>query len=302
MGVETGAAEEIKDQERTRYGQPEDLSNLSMSRHFNATRDIDWEAPEMQIDPDHPGFDFSHLEEDPLLETEWFKNLDEKTRCNLGLTFYCHHFRLAIDFEHGAQTGMLRLAEFADRQSDEYRYILHEMAEEAQHTLMFHLFITKAGLTPPGTPKLGLLMYRMVAKWARVFPEAFWMWAFGCEDTGDNYLGVNIKDRNKIHPLAWRVIKIHMTEEARHITFAKIFVMRRIKNLGFMKKWHLMIFSMFVAFDSDDKPPGLSSESKVPERLCRILPGSRSDQCRQPLAVAVLWSAAGKEIYLITDL
>ncbi len=59
------------------------LSEQSVVKHFDAYADVDWDAPEMAIDPHDPRFE---LEPDNALgATEWYRSLPPETRAELGL-------------------------------------------------------------------------------------------------------------------------------------------------------------------------------------------------------------------------
>ncbi len=59
------------------------LSRQSVAKHFDAYADVDWDAPEMQIDPTDPRFELS--ESDPLAGTEWYRGQPSEVRARIGL-------------------------------------------------------------------------------------------------------------------------------------------------------------------------------------------------------------------------
>ena len=60
------------------------LSVQSVRKHYGAYEDIDWDAPEMQIDRHDPRFELP--DEDTLGHTEWYKAQPQHVRAELGLS------------------------------------------------------------------------------------------------------------------------------------------------------------------------------------------------------------------------
>jgi hypothetical protein len=55
-----------------------------------------------------------------------------------------------------------------------------------------------------------------------------------------------IKDKDKLHPVYAKIIQIHVTEEARHISFANQYLLNKCKDLPWFKKKLLKIISPFI--------------------------------------------------------
>ena len=54
------------------------LSRQSVTKHFDAYADVDWDAPEMQIDPEDPRWELNDT--DPLGKTAWYQSQPQGVR------------------------------------------------------------------------------------------------------------------------------------------------------------------------------------------------------------------------------
>ena len=66
-------------------------------------------------------------------------------------------------------------------------------------------------------------------KLGRRFPAAFFFFVLGGEDPIDHVQRQVLSSGREQHPLAERIMRIHVTEEARHIKFAREGVVRRTR-------------------------------------------------------------------------
>src|SRR5213078_2166833 len=89
------------------------------------------------------------------------------------------------------------------------------------HSLMFQEFVNRSGLNPPGMPKLMQFGSRGVVKMGRRFPELFFLFVLGGEDPIDYVQRRELRSGQELHPLLERIMRIHVTEEARHLSFAR---------------------------------------------------------------------------------
>ena len=94
------------------------------------------------------------------------------------------------------------------------------MIEEAQHSLIFHEFVRRTGLaTQP--PRILGVGERLVIGFARRFPELFFFFVLAGEDPIDYTQREMLQSGRELHPLIERISRIHVTEEARHMAFAR---------------------------------------------------------------------------------
>ena len=151
--------------------------------------------------------------------TEWYRACRRKSGPASGCTA-SGNMKAGLQFENVLKRGLLGYAFRLPDGTPEFRYVYHEVIEEAQHSLMFQEFVNRTGLETPGlTWELRLGSRRVV----------------GCPGSSRTVLRVRAgrrgSDRSRaahrpalgkeIHPLLERIMRIHVTEEARHLSFAR---------------------------------------------------------------------------------
>jgi hypothetical protein len=215
------------------------LSRQSVSKHFDAYADVDWDAPEMQIDPDDPRFELP--ESDPLAATEWYRNQPADIRARIGLHRITGNMKVGLQFESVLQRGLLEYAAGLPNGSPEFRYAYHEVVEEGHHSMMFQEFVNRSGLPVGGLPRVLQFGSRQVVKLGHLFPELFFVFVLGGEDPIDFVQRSTLRSGRELHPLLERIMRIHVTEEARHLSFARHYLRREVPDLGRVRKQILAI-------------------------------------------------------------
>src|SRR5439155_1969253 len=200
------------------------LSHQSVVKHFDAYADVDWDAPEMQIDPEDPRWE--HADDNPLGGTAWYKSQPQGVRARMGLHGIVSNMKTGLEFESVLKRGLLEYASTLPNGSPEFRYAYHEVIEEAQHSLMFQEFVNRSGIDVPGMPRLIRFSSRQVVKLGRRFPTLFFLFVLGGEDPIDFVQRQALRSGEEIHPLLERIMRIHVTEEARHLSFARHYLKR----------------------------------------------------------------------------
>ena len=206
------------------------LSHQSVVKHFDAYADIDWDNPEFRIDHDDPRWE---LEPDDVLgATEWYRSQPAGIRSRIGLRMLANFMKIGVIFEYVLKRGLLEFAAQLPTGSPEFRYCYHETIEEAQHSLMFQEFINRTGFNLPGLGRLERRCADFVVKYSRKFPELFFVFVLAGEDPIDYVQRQSLrKNREDIHPLFRRIMQIHVTEEARHMSFARHALRKRVPAL-----------------------------------------------------------------------
>lgn len=205
------------------------LSHQSVVKHFDAYADVAWDDPACAIDPADPRFELpAH---DPLAQTAWYRAQPAALRARIGLHMMANFMRIGRAFEGILKRGILEFINRLPDDAPEIRYAYHEVIEEAQHSLMFHEFVRRAGLEVP-LPRILTLAEPQVMRFSRRFPELFFMLVLSGEDPIDWTQRKALQDGREHHPLLERVIKIHITEEARHMSFARHYLRRHVPALG----------------------------------------------------------------------
>src|SRR5829696_6551419 len=249
------------------------LSKLSVDegKHFDAYRDVDWDAPEMQVDPADPRW--VALDADPLRHTSWYAELDPLARSRFNLYRLAACMKIGWHFENFLQRGLLVRAMRLSDGSAELRYVHHEIIEESQHTLMFQELVARSGFRVVGMPwwaRAGAVA--VVAGTSRWDAELFFVLVLGGEDPIDHVqrtaLGAGYD-----HPLANRIMSIHVTEEARHISFARTYLRLNVPKLGpFRRRGLAVAVPIVLGFMSRlmlVPPTDLRKECDLPNAVVR---------------------------------
>ncbi len=214
------------------------LSAQSLVKRYDCYQDIPWDDPDFAIDDDDPRLRLWSV--DPLGRTDWYQDLSEHQKFEVSCHRVASNMRVGLEFENMLQRGLLDFAMRLPQGAPEFRYVLHEVIEETHHTMMFQEFANRAlvqehGWTAGGMPRsLQWLCKTSVLPLAWAFPELFFVFVLGGEEPIDHIQRKSLKDAE--HPLAEMVMRIHVTEEARHIGFAKSFLAKRVPGLGIVRR------------------------------------------------------------------
>ncbi|HEY2814868.1 MAG TPA: diiron oxygenase [Acidimicrobiales bacterium] len=206
------------------------LSQQSVVKHFDAYADVDWDAPEMAIDPHDPRFELD--DDNPLGATEWYRSLPAETRAEMGLRAIVANMKAGLQFESILKRGLLEYAFKLPDGAPEFRYAYHEVIEEAQHSLMFQEFVNRSGLEVQGLTWDMKFGARRVIAMARRFPAQFFVFVLGGEDPIDHVQRTVLRSGRDLHPLLERIMRIHVTEEARHLSFARQYLRTTVPTLS----------------------------------------------------------------------
>jgi len=208
------------------------LSHQSVVKHFDAYADVPWDDPEYAINPEDPRFVLTS--DDPLGATAWYQAQPAAIQARIGLHMIATFARIGWQFESVLKRGLLEFALRLPEGAPEFRYVYHEVIEEAQHSLMFNEFVQRTGL-PTKPPAILGIGDRAIVGFARRFPELFFFFVLSGEDPIDYTQREMLKSDVPLHPLIERMSRIHVTEEARHIAFARHYLRRNVPKLGAFK-------------------------------------------------------------------
>jgi hypothetical protein len=220
------------------------LAHQSVVKHFDAYADIPWDDPSYRIDPDDPRWELSG--EHSLGGTAWYRSQPPGMRSRLGLHLYATFMKIGVQFESVLKRGLLEYAARLPNGSAEFRYVYHEIIEEAQHSLMFQEFVNRTGFDIPGLAWWQQIGTRQVIRLGRTFPELFFVFVLGGEDPIDHLQRTLLRSHGPVHPLLKRIMQIHVTEEARHLCFARHHLKRNVPRLGPVRRWVLSRRAPFI--------------------------------------------------------
>lgn len=196
----------------TREEFSERLLRGSVKKYYEPIVDIDWDAP---LDPDKF---FLPPKSVSLYGTPLWDTMTREQRIELSRQELVNTLSAGIWFENILNQALLRDLMHADPTSRATHYALTEMGDETRHMVMFGRAIEKIG-GKPMRPK----------RWQRIIINALpltfrgsllWVAALVGEEIFDS-LQRKMLDDPDLQPVVQRLMRIHVTEEARHIQFAR---------------------------------------------------------------------------------
>jgi hypothetical protein len=220
------------------------LSRQSVEKHFDAYADIPWDDPDWAIDPADPRWELAA--DAPLAGTEWYRSLPAETRSRIGLHLIVSNMKAGLQFENILERGLLEYAFGLPDRSPEFRYTYHEVIEESQHSLMFQEFVNRSGLDAAGLTWDLRFGSRRVVQMARRFPAMFFVFVLGGEDPIDHVQRRILRSGRDLHPLIERIMRIHVTEEARHLSFARQYLRHHVPTLPAWRRRALSVQAPIV--------------------------------------------------------
>lgn len=103
-----------------------------------------------------------------------------------------------------------------------------ECIEEGHHTLMFQEMVNRIGADTPGMGPVLRRLAALVPLAAGPLPELFFVGVLAGEEPIDHMQKAFLRSDDRMHPIMHSVMSIHVAEEARHISFAHRFLLRRV--------------------------------------------------------------------------
>jgi hypothetical protein len=199
------------------------LLRSSAERSFDPDRDVDWDAPLLADAFFLPEHRIS------LYGTDLYAGLTRAQRIELSRHEAASIAAAGIWFELILDQILLRHVYHLDPTSRHVRYALTEIADECRHSMMFARLIERLG-TPVYGP--GRRAHRLgnVMKTVCRGPEGFAATLL-VEEVLDAYQRELIRD-DSVQPLMRQVSRIHVTEEARHVSYARAELVRQVAAMG----------------------------------------------------------------------
>lgn len=117
-------------------------------------------------------------------------------------------------------------------------YHLHELREEAGHSLMFLEVMRRSGLPRPRTRFNRMRLANLLGRHARFDSVGFWIAVLIGEEVPDRLNRYLRKYRDAINPAIYDVTKVHIIDEARHIAHALDTLETRLAR---MPRWRIAL-------------------------------------------------------------
>lgn len=206
------------------------LSEASVTQHFDAFADIDWDHPDFAVDASDPRWALP--EADVLGRHPWYQALPLEEKVRVGLYRQANVTKVGLQFEQILIAGLMNFAFNLPNGSPEFRYSTHEATEECHHTQMFQEFVNRSGQDVAG----GSRLFRVVAPFlplaAKWVPFGFFYGVLAGEEPIDHVQKTVLRAGKEMHPLLQRIMQIHVAEEARHIGFAHQYLEHQAPRLS----------------------------------------------------------------------
>jgi hypothetical protein len=211
----------------TREEFSERLLKGSVKKSYAPVVDIDWDAP---LDPDKF---FVPPRMVSLYGTALWDGMSRAQQIELSRQEFVNTLSAGISFENILNQALLRDMMHKDPTSRATHYALTELGDETRHMIMFGKAIERVEAKPV-RPRL---YQRMVIN---TLPLAFrgsllWVAALIGEEIFDA-LQRQMMDDPELQPMVQRLMRIHVTEEARHIQFARDGLRKRVAEMPRLNK------------------------------------------------------------------
>jgi P-aminobenzoate N-oxygenase AurF len=205
----------------------ERLLKGSVKKSYAPIVDIDWDAP---LDPDKF---YLPPETVSLYGTPLWDDMSRAQQIDLSRQELVNTLSAGIWFENMLNQALLRKMIHQDPTARATHYALTELGDETRHMVMFGKAIERVGAKPM-QPRL---YQRMIIN---ALPLAFrdsllWMAALIGEEIFDS-LQRQMMDDPDLQPMVQRLMRIHVTEEARHIQFARDGLRKRAPHMRRINK------------------------------------------------------------------
>ncbi|KAA0096829.1 DUF4873 domain-containing protein [Mycolicibacterium sp. P1-18] len=211
----------------TREEFAERLLRGSVKKYYEPVVDVDWDTP---LDPDKF---FLPPKSVSLYGTPLWDAMSREQQIELSRQEFVNTLSAGIWFENILNQALLRDLMHADPTARSTHYALTEMGDETRHMVMFGRAIEKVG-GKPMRPKRYQRMIINGLPWT--FRGALlWVAALVGEEIFDS-LQRNMMDDPDLQPVVQRIMRIHVTEEARHIQFARDGARKRVAEMPWLSR------------------------------------------------------------------
>ncbi|WP_156754702.1 AurF N-oxygenase family protein [Actinokineospora pegani] len=209
----------VADRERTAAR----LLKSSADKFYDPLVDIDWDAPVVAGKHYHPEHRVS------LYGTDLWDRMTPEQRIELGKHEIASIASNGIFFEVLLMQMLLKQVYKHDPTSDHVHYMLAEIADECRHSTMFGKACKRFGAPAYGPP----WWVKQLAKALPVFGQGPSAYAaiLVAEEVLDRMQREHMNDES-LQPLIRMVNRIHVLEEARHVTFARQEVVQGMAGAG----------------------------------------------------------------------
>jgi hypothetical protein len=206
----------------TREEFSERLLKGSVKKSYEPVVDIDWDAP---LDPDKFYLPPKAVS---LYGTPMWNAMGRAQQIELSRQEFVNTLSAGIWFENMLNQSLLRDIMHKDPTANATHYALTELGDETRHMVMFGKAIERVGARPVQPRRYQRMVINMLPL---AFRGSFlWVAALIGEEIFDA-LQRQMMDDPELQPMVQRLMRIHVTEEARHIQFARDGLRKRVAEM-----------------------------------------------------------------------
>jgi hypothetical protein len=230
-----GVTSRVNDREATAAR----LLKSSLDHSYDPHIDIEWDAPLVE------GLWGIPQHRSSLFGTDLWNGLTEDQRRTLTFHEVSSVARIGLWFEMILMQMLLRYAYDRDPRTGHVQYALTEIADECRHSVMFAKMTERYGV-PDYKPtrithELGRL-FKTVATGPAMFAGTLFV-----EEILDQFQRESMRDET-VQPLSRMVNRIHVTEEARHVRYAREELLRIMPHTNAAERALAQYLSARIAF------------------------------------------------------
>lgn len=193
-------------------------------RSYNPDVDIDWSAAEI------PGLAYMPLYRTSLYGTPLWDRMSEQQRIELSKHEAISIARVGLWFEI-LLMGMLATHLYdCDPSTSHAQFGLTEIGDETRHSIMFARWAARYGGTSYGPPRRVHVLGKVFRAIAPGTPS-MWAGTLIAEELLDRLQREGMNDES-IQPLTRMISRIHVVEEARHVSYARDELPRSVATCG----------------------------------------------------------------------
>lgn len=256
--------------ESSHFERVEALSRATQRLRFDPFADIDWDAPENELDTSDPRWQLDP-DTDPLGATDWYAEQPLQKRIDMGRWLTANTLKATIQFEQMLIRGVVHYAGNLRNGSPVFRYLMHELIDEANHIQMFQEFINRTGEDVPGMRR-GSRIIGPILGFIGGYASIFHFIGVLCGEQPLHYQQtVQHRGAANVPPLLNKVTYVHLAEEARHISFADDYLAERMRMSNrFRRATYAIAFPFYLRWligESMGPPRNFARQFGVPRRV-----------------------------------
>jgi hypothetical protein len=215
------------------------LLKSSAKTNFDPEVDIDWDAP---LADDLP---YLPWERSSLYGTSLWDGLTTQQRIELTKHEFASLASTGVWFEMLLMQMLLKDIYDQDPTDGHVHYALTEIGDECRHSTMFTKAISRVGAPAYGPPPVLHLGGKVLV--ATASGPSMYAAMLVAEEILDGLQRDQMNDES-IQPLVRMINRIHVTEEARHVTFAREEVVRRMQHCNAAQRAYHQYRTALIAY------------------------------------------------------